>query len=456
MAAQNDLPRADSHPSASDPWTFRWLLLILCCGLCVRIFLLLSRPEDLRSDTDAYVALATSLLENGGLCQPDSDVPTAYRPPLYPLLLAALMWTGLTSAVAAGVINLVAGGVQIVATWGIGRLVGLRSLWLSCATVISAADPLLLRYTTQPMTEVVSAALLSLALVFVLSSLTGIRSETGDYGCAVWAGLFFGLAGLCRPIALVTCACFSVFLFARCRPLRSLVAFRQDWTPVQRAVLPAVVAGLVLAPWVVRNFLQLGSFIPATTHGGYTLLLGNNQTFYREVVLMEGQPVWQGASLKDWQTGLRHRLNSENIDLSSETAVDQWYYQQARQAIRANPSAFLQACILRWKRFWAVLPASDTVAVPGGIKIGVGLWYSAMWLGLLGSLFRLGGIRLPVQILWLAVLSFLLMHTFYWTNARMRTPLTSVFAVLAVVGWQFWTELFQRFFGTAHAAENET
>ena len=41
---------------------------------------------------------------------------------------------------------------------------------------------------------------------------------------------------------------------------------------------------LAISPWVTRNFVEFQTFIPATTHGGYTLALGNNPDYYRDVI----------------------------------------------------------------------------------------------------------------------------------------------------------------------------
>jgi hypothetical protein len=35
------------------------------------------------------------------------------------------------------------------------------------------------------------------------------------------------------------------------------------------------------------------------------------------------------------------------------------------------------------------------------------------------------------------VLSFMLMHSVYWTDARMRAPLMPVLVVLSLCGWQY-------------------
>ena len=44
-----------------------------------------------------------------------------------------------------------------------------------------------------------------------------------------------------------------------------------------------LVTSAVVSPWVIRNRLVFGRWIATTTHGGYTLLLGNNPDFYRHL-----------------------------------------------------------------------------------------------------------------------------------------------------------------------------
>ena len=109
--------------------------------------------------------------------------------------------------------------------------------------------------------------------------------------------------------------------------------------------------------------------------------------------------------------------------------------------IGAAPDAFRQACLLRWKRFWAVCPRVGGQFAYGWVIWCVGGWYLMQWIGLAASLWR-ARTNLNMLILWLAIVSFLLLHTFYWTNTRMRAPLTGVIVVLAAWGWE---HLFDRF-----------
>ncbi len=40
-------------------------------------------------------------------------------------------------------------------------------------------------------------------------------------------------------------------------------------------------------------------------------------------------------------------------------------------------------------------------------------------------------------LLWMTIASFLVVHSWYWTNTRMRAPLTGILIVLSVAGWSW-------------------
>jgi uncharacterized membrane protein YgdD (TMEM256/DUF423 family) len=89
----------------------------------------------------------------------------------------------------------------------------------------------------------------------------------------VSAGFLFGIATLVKAQTLVVV------------PL----LFTIDWLRMGRVwprlprllgegLLVLALAALTVAPWTVRNAVQLGHFIPVSTNGGYTLLTGNHDT----------------------------------------------------------------------------------------------------------------------------------------------------------------------------------
>ena len=405
-------------------------------GLGARIALALLQPSDLTSDNDGYLAHARPIAEGRGFLGPYSDRPTAFRPPGYPMAIASLLAVGVMDPVAVMLINTLASAAIIWLSRILGLRAGLSGKFAMLAALIVAIDPLLVRYSVLPMTEVPCAAVLLAAIVLLRRA---VDSETAStISSRVAAGMLFGIGALIRPVVLISCA--FVCGHAVMTTLTNKAAGKSYVRLVLHALLPAVAAGLVLMPWVIRNAVHFQAFVPATTHGGYTLALGNNADFYRDVI--SGQDVfpWDGSALDVWQQRMIAQSKQDGVRQDDERALDAWYYEKATAAIKADPLSFLKATCLRLSRFWAITTAESTG--PGWVSSGTSVWYALLWLGLLMERFgawrlrkTVGGIR--VVDLWLVVLSFMLMHSVYWTDARMRAPLMPVLVVLSLCGWQY-------------------
>jgi len=399
-----------------------------------RIVMIVADGDRLQSDPDAYVRLGTMLAEGKGYSAADGQTPTAFRPILYPLLLAVPLAAGVPAPFAVAGLNIAA---AIVFAWGVLRLasaIGLSRTGTIAAGFIAALDPMLLRYTTEPMTENICAALLTLSLAFLVpfvqqSMETPFRPPLPT---AVLAGILLGLSALCRPIVLVC----TVLLTLTMMLIQWRHARKQPGVPIRRLawmVVPGIVAAITVSPWIIRNAMQFQALIPATSHGGYTLLLGNNHVFYDEVVSGDSA-AWDGASLTRWQTELHKQMNSSGINIGDERAVDQWMYAKAKHEIESHPSEFRKAIVLRWKRFWALTPTASGQSVHKLVVYGVGVWYGLLGFGMLTGLLLLRR-NASTWLLMTSVVSFLVIHSFYWTNTRMRAPLTGVLVVMSVAGW---------------------
>src|SRR6476646_5226806 len=74
--------------------SLRWALSLVVGTLLIRCVTVAAFFSNLRDDPDAYRHIASNLVSEGtfGTNRPEQvhAVPTAYRPPLYPLLLAAI------------------------------------------------------------------------------------------------------------------------------------------------------------------------------------------------------------------------------------------------------------------------------------------------------------------------------------------------------------------------------
>ena len=101
------------------PWG---LCAVLLFALLIRGGALLVTPNALRVDTDGYRRLAENLVAHGTFGV--GDVPTAYRPPLYPLLLAGCVALGDAGRLAIGVLHVVLGVATVGLVWVLGATLG--------------------------------------------------------------------------------------------------------------------------------------------------------------------------------------------------------------------------------------------------------------------------------------------------------------------------------------------
>ena len=401
----------------ADPrwvWTRRDLLIlsgIVAVAVAVRWAILGAELVRL-DDPDGYLRLARSLIQGEGLRI--NGRLTAYRPPLYPILLApwvaAFDGESLPAGLAMFHLALGASTVALVADsarrWGLPRL----SVWV--AATVAAVDPVLAVQSRALMTE-------TLAAFLVAATLWGISFRG-------WPGVFaggvgFGLASLCRP-SLLPAAGLTAMACLMIGPGKGWQG--RTWRSL---LLPASTL-VLLSPWAIRNALVFGEPIWTTTHGGYTLALANNPAYYADV--LDGPPgaVWSGPNQEAWIKG----INAATAGLS-EPEADRFLRRRATEFARAHPRDFSRASWARLGRFWGVMPSSSVY--PARLRWASAAWTAPVWaLVLIGlgskSCWRWPRIAAPAL---LATLT--LVHTIYWTDLRMRAPLVPALALVAATGF---------------------
>lgn len=419
------------------------LILLLAGGL--RLGIVMRQSDQLREDRDAYIAIARNLAAGNGFTSSRMEAgqdlePTAFRPPLYPCLLAVGYYLN-AGPLLTGILQVLLGIATVWFTWKTGQRLQLQWAALLAAGIV-ATDPILLQYTSYSMTEVLATFLCSLLLYLLVCSFS-TRSEelsaSTNKPLLFWTGAVWGLAILCRPTFLAFLGIWLVIRLADSLKQRLLSNSEESRPASVSQQLAFLAAGILLAvsPWLIRNLVVFRAPILTTTHGGYTLLLGNNPVFYNEVVQQPWGTVWTGESLDAWQKSLEADIAQLQPALETEQERDRWMYQRARQNISSQPSLFAQSCLLRLKRFWNIAPlASAGQTPPRTLLLGVASYYFVVLLGCLW------GVCLVVwksernwsPLIWLLV-SFTIVHLFYWTNMRMRAPLVPAIALLSVFGW---------------------
>ena len=381
-----------------------------------------ARYEDRRTDPDGYGDLAQNLLASGTFGY--DQVPTAYRPPLYPLVLTVCLAFGQWGNVAIAILHVLLGLATVWLVYRLGHRWGLGNYSLLAAALV-ACDPILLFWSTRVMTET-PATLLAVASLILLTR----ASERPSISRAAMAGGCLALATLCR-------ATFLPWMIIAAIVLPTLV---QTWT-LRLKLLGSFLAAavLVLAPWAVRNQIQFGRPIVATTHGGYTVLLGNNEGFYDYLRSGAWGTVWDAEKFNDgW------RARATRTSPADELRNDRLAYQEAWQNIRSHPWMFVYSSVVRVGRLWALVPHQvERNEGAGGrwSRYLVGLWYLAeLALALIGILAIYRGVGRgqfwQTGWLWGILLAgcFTAVHALYWSNLRMRSPLMPVVALATAAG----------------------
>lgn len=386
-------------------------------------------PET-QTDPDAYVGLARNLATGVGFCTPGSTHATAYRPPLYPILLACgLIMMGWQGGALVVVVNILCDLITILA---VGRWCARRSMpfWaIGLALAFLVCDPLALRYTALPMTEICFTALSTVATLWLVDLIDPPITSTPAIPAWRWvlSGALCGLAALCRPSIWPFWGVFGGFLVWRVlRPRREAIRLRS-------ALIWGTALGLTVLPWVIRNQFVLGSPKLTTTHGGYTLWLANNPVFFDEVARKPWGTVWTHDSLVTWQHESLRRMDAELGTGAAEIAQDRWFANQAMQAIQHDPAGFGWAMWYRLRSFWSLSPRGSQTPhrIIQGLLVA---WYFLLFL-LAGWGVFLGRQRATVSFAITSYIALLqLVHLFYWTDTRMRLPIHPWLAILAAYG----------------------
>ena len=185
---------------------------------------------------------------------------------------------------------------------------------------------------------------------------------------------------------------------------------------------------ITVSPWVIRNSAVFDRPILMTTHGGYTLFLGNNETFFNEVVV--GNATWSAESLRDWQSENERHLSEVGIAESDEVSRDVELSRMAKEWILSNPSKFIQASVLRFQRFWAPSPSVST-GVPSWLIQSIRSYYVCTFVLAIIGLIRCRGKWRTHWTVPTVVLALTLVHSVYWSNARMRSVIVPVISLAA-------------------------
>jgi 4-amino-4-deoxy-L-arabinose transferase-like glycosyltransferase len=219
-------------------------------------------------DSAQYQQIGFHLLDEHCFCL-HPFITTAYRPPLWPWLIAGLSLLFGRADIYDRLLlcSLGAGTCLLIALFArdlFGKRCGLL------AGLIAAIYPALFIYDGWLYTESLYTFLLC-ALCLCLQRIQ--RRQGHSMGLWLLCGVLLGLLALTRPNGLVLIG--LVWLWTALLLWRKLLGLRA----LRNVVVATAIACLLVGPWTLRNALVAHSFIPVATGDG-TVLLGayNDQT----------------------------------------------------------------------------------------------------------------------------------------------------------------------------------
>jgi hypothetical protein len=329
------------------------------------------------------------------------------------------------------------------------------------AALLVACDPILLNQQTLVMTETLATFLAILSLwclvrystqvvgtLRVPSAANGTRSvpTTKSWWNAALAGGAIGLAALCRPTFLPWLGLVAAVMLIS--DFRFQIA---DWGRWASRTLPnvlalVVAAAAVMSPWAYRNQQVFGKPIMTTTHGGYTLWLGNNEGFYDwlqsdETLPWDVERHYRSVKHNDPLKLLRIKflLADDDDKAILEQRLDAQYGKAATTTMRDDPSGFFRSCLYRIMQLWSPLPhklTTDESTSRRMLRYGTAAWYVGVYLLAAVGIWRLRWRIFQQPWVWgvLLCFAFTAVHTLYWCNLRMRAPLMPFIALVAAAG----------------------
>jgi 4-amino-4-deoxy-L-arabinose transferase-like glycosyltransferase len=245
------------------------VLLALVLRIVVIAFDTGYRPANDALEYDYYarsIASGDGYPESGYLLQ---GGPTAIRGPGYPYLLGAVYAASNDSVAAGRLLDAALGALTVLLLYLIVRRIWGRRVALVAAALTAVFPPLVLLSR-----DLVSESLfIPLELAAVLCVLE-FRSSGGMLRWAAMAGAIAGLAALTRPTGFVLMIPIALGVWT----LRPRLRVESLLAPL----LCLLCAVLILVPWIVRDALEFGRFVPVTTSGGIATAGTYNEASYRD------------------------------------------------------------------------------------------------------------------------------------------------------------------------------
>ena len=379
---------------------------ILFAALAIRIVFVIATPNyTLVHDALDYQHHAVSIADGHGFAL-SYGRPTAFRPPAYPIFLAAVYlvtgpdveWGRIANAfVGTGIVALI--GLIAFQLWG--RRVALVALGLGAIYI-----PLIL----------VGQSIMSEPL-FVLCLLGAIAAvlHSKRWPWVIAAGVLMGLAILGRANAIILLV-----------PLAAAV-----WRGWRAPLVLCVAAALTVAPWTIRNYETFHAFVPVSTQFGSALA----GTYNSEAKADKKNPA-------SWRTLKRvddYRPIYDKIRSTPEPVLEKQLRKASIEFIKAHPAYVGTVAYWTTRRMfdlagmeWSIHTAATISATRGWAIAGVICFWIFALLALFGATTRQARAA-PLWLWAVPVLMYLSVVFLVVETPRYRTAIDPFIVLLAAL-----------------------
>jgi len=419
--------RSPETPFMSWFWQHRWLMLLLFLALALRLGRCAS-GEGLGRFTSPYyseyLVAGERLAETGTLVSPliweyTPQQPSALMPPAYVGLVGALYAAFGPGSFAAiltlQLINVIATSLAVLLTYSVARRIGGPAAgWI--AALFVAFNPMLIGFSNYMWDT----------SLFTFAAITTVlfSQRLGQSHSLWWKWILFG--GWLGAVALLNPALTLAY------PLLVLwPATRSGGWRFRSALLPAslTVCGwlIVIAPWIVRNYIQLGEL--TYVRNGF-----QNELWLGVCPEAEEHPGAVFAS--------RYPLMNKDAQARISSIGEQAYIEecgrQARAAIAADPLRYVKLVTIRAMDYFAGTTFSH--ASPGGggwpkrpLRAIVMLFLSFEILVIVACALTHRKMRSDVVWLLAIIVVFSLVYCLTHVQIRFRSPTEPIIAIVLAV-----------------------
>lgn len=295
---------------------------------------------------EEYFRLGVNLAQTGEFL-PGEDVPTVFRPPAYPLFIAAVvkMWGGLPGPQGRGILDqeTTSGAVRAVAL-AQGVLLALSAsvlfLWMAGRLRKGVAFSLSLAYGCNPYSVILVGLLhydvLHLFFTVVAGCVLGwaVERERMSIGAMLGAGVLWGIATLVRPMTLILPLFVMVLLLFLHR--------KMGRKPVIKAGLAFMVGMmLTIAPYTIRNYLQVGSIIPVNAQGGVAFWAATSKKLDRDPDHYRWWDVWYPEGARIAAAVVGEPVNDTTTYMKHIVVLESAYKKEAWKNLGLRPGIYL-------------------------------------------------------------------------------------------------------------------